>query len=133
MAQIDNTTDLLALTLPHTWLYCQIDMKKSTPTAANLRLQAQTFKALGHPARLQMVLAVADGEQCVCELTELVGLDMSTISKHLSVLTQSGVLVSEKRANKVFYRLRTPCVAKVFTCLQDVQASPNGESSACCR
>ena len=93
----------------------------------------KTFKALGHPARLQMVMAVSAGELCVCELTDLVGLDMSTISKHLAVLTAAGVLVSEKRANKVFYRLRTPCVSKVFTCLQDMQAAPDAESAACCR
>ena len=106
---------------------------KTALRAADLRSQAQVFKALGHPARLQMVMAVADGEQCVCELTDLVGLDMSTISKHLSVLTAAGVLVSEKRANKVFYRLRTPCVTKVFTCLQDVQSAATVEPSACCR
>lgn len=106
---------------------------KKTPSPPDLRSQARVFKALGHPARLQMAMALADGEQCVCELTELVGLDMSTISKHLSVLTAAGVLVSDKRANKVFYRLRTPCVTKVFTCLQDVQDSANEESSTCCR
>jgi ArsR family transcriptional regulator len=105
--------------------------KASTQTA--LRSQALVFKALGHPARLQMAMALADGEQCVCELTKLVGLDMSTISKHLSVLTSAGVLASDKRANKVFYRLRTPCVTKVFSCLQDVQTAPDSESSACCR
>jgi DNA-binding transcriptional ArsR family regulator len=108
-------------------------MKKPAPVAADLRGQALVFKALGHPARLQMVAALAGGEQCVCELTELVGLDMSTISKHLAVLTQAGVLASEKRANKVFYRLRTPCVTKVFTCLQEVQASADQGASACCR
>ena len=106
-------------------------MKK--PSAAEVRLQAQVFKALGHPARLQMVASLADGEQCVCELTDLVGLDMSTISKHLAVLTQAGVLVSEKRANKVFYRLRTPCVTKVFTCLREVQSTPDAEVAGCCR
>ena len=106
---------------------------KIKKSPADLSAQAAVFKALGHPARLQMVLAVAEGELCVCELTELVGFDMSTISKHLSVLTAAGVLVSDKRANKVFYRLRTPCVAKVFTCLQDVQVAADAESSACCR
>lgn len=106
---------------------------KKMPAPPDLRAQAQVFKALGHPARLQMAMALADGEQCVCELTELVGLDMSTISKHLSVLTAAGVLVSDKRANKVFYRLRTPCVTKVFTCLQDVQDTADVESSTCCR
>jgi len=108
-------------------------MKIATPSLTDLRSQAQVFKALGHPARLQMVMAVADGEQCVCELTDLVGLDMSTISKHLSVLTAAGVLVSEKRANKVFYRLRTPCVTRVFSCLKEVQAASDRDSSACCR
>jgi ArsR family transcriptional regulator len=108
-------------------------MKRPAPaTAAALRSQALMFKALGHPARLQMVMALANGERCVCELTALVGLDMSTISKHLAVLTGAGVLRSDKRANKVFYRLRTPCVAKVFTCLQDVQAAPDAGGSACC-
>jgi ArsR family transcriptional regulator len=108
-------------------------MKKKAPAAADLRLMARTFKALGHPARLQMVMALAAGEECVCELTDLVGLDMSTISKRLSVLAQAGVLVSEKRANKVFYRLRTPCVATVVTCLRDMQASPDVDASVCCR
>lgn len=99
----------------------------------DLRSQAQVFKALGHPTRLAMVHAVAEGELCVCELTDLVGLDMSTISRHLAVLTAAGVLASEKRANKVFYRLRTPCVTKVFTCLQDMQAAASLGPSACCR
>lgn len=103
--------------------------------ADNLRAQAQVFKSLGHPARLGMVLLLADGERCVCDLTAQVGLDISTISKHLAVLVQAGVLVSEKRANKVFYRLRTPCVLKMFTCLGEVQQAPDSSApvkSACC-
>lgn len=108
-------------------------MKIHGSITSNLRSQAQIFKALGHPARLQMVMAVADGERCVCELTELIGFDMSTISKHLAVLTQAGVLESEKRANKVFYRLRTPCVVKILTCLHEANACPDTEASACCR
>lgn len=93
------------------------------PAVRDLRSQAQVFKALGHPARLQMVSALGVGEQCVCELTELVGLDMSTISRHLAVLTAARVLVSEKRANKVFYRLRTPCVLAVLSCLGEALAA----------
>lgn len=104
--------------------------------ADNLRIQAQVFKALGHPARLRMVQLLADGERCVCDLTGQVGLDISTISKHLAVLVQAGVLVNEKRANKVFYRLRTPCVLKMLTCLGEVQQSPDSTATveaACCR
>lgn len=103
--------------------------------ADNLRTQAQVFKSLGHPARLRMVQLLADGERCVCDLTGQVGLDISTISKHLAVLVQAGVLVSDKRANKVFYRLRTPCVLKMFTCLGEVQRSPDSAApveATCC-
>jgi len=46
----------------------------------NMGARAEIFKALGHPARLAMVEALGDGEQCVCELQELVGSDMSTVS-----------------------------------------------------
>jgi len=99
-------------------------------TPHDLRHQAQVFKALGHPARLALVLAVAEGELCVCELTDLVGHDMSTISRHLAVLTAAGVLTSEKRANKVFYRLHTPCVLTMFACLQQSACRP--AAPACC-
>lgn len=89
------------------------------------------FKALGQPARLRMVEALADGERCVCELTALVGLDISTTSKHLAVLAAAGVVTSDKRANKVFYRLCTPCLLKVLDCLGEAQEA--GDDAGCCR
>ena len=56
--------------------------------------EAEVFKALGHPTRLWIVQQLADGEHCVCEFVEAVGADFSTISKHLSVLKQAGLLPS---------------------------------------
>jgi ArsR family transcriptional regulator len=103
--------------------------------SADIRTHAVIFKALGHPARLQIVTLLADGERCVCDLTEQVGLDMSTISKHLSILVHAGVLVNERRANKIFHRLRTPCVLNVFRCLNEVRNTPDGAVSVgvpCC-
>jgi len=103
--------------------------------SADIRIHAQIFKALGHPARLHIVTLLADGERCVCDLTDQVGLDISTISKHLSILVQAGVLVNERRANKIFHRLRTPCVLKVFTCLSEVRRTPDSAApvgSSCC-
>ncbi|MBD5626312.1 MAG: winged helix-turn-helix transcriptional regulator [Desulfovibrio sp.] len=72
--------------------------------------QAKIFKALGHPSRLLMVDALRDGEKCVCELRELVGDDMSTISRHLAVLREAGVVTSEKRGTSIYYRLRLGCL-----------------------
>jgi ArsR family transcriptional regulator len=95
-------------------------------------VHAQVFKALGHPVRLRMIHLLADGERCVCELTAAVGLDMSTVSKHLAQMVQAGVLVNERRANKVFYRLRTPCVLEVLACLGRIQAAPDATGTGCC-
>ncbi len=80
------------------------------------------FKALGHPNRLVIVNAVANGERCVADLTELLGLDMSTVSNHLTVLRHVGILKSERRGTQIFYSLRKPCLMNLFCCLDDFHA-----------
>ena len=80
--------------------------------------QAAVFKALAHPARLFMVEQIAQGEKCVCELVGMVGLDASTVSKHLTVLRNAGVLADEKRGNMVFFRIRMECVVGFFGCVR---------------
>lgn len=60
------------------------------------------------------------GERCVCELTEMVGSDMSTVSKHLSVLKSAGIVADEKRGMQVYYTLRMPCVLRFFDCVGEV-------------
>jgi DNA-binding transcriptional ArsR family regulator len=82
------------------------------------RREAAIFKALGHPARLQVVNRLAGGERCVCELVELTGLGWSTVSRHLAVLKSVGVIEDDKRGLQVFYRLRLPCVARFSACLK---------------
>jgi len=57
-----------------------------------------------------MLEELEKGERCVCELTRMVGADVSTISKHLSVLKQAGLVTDDKRGNQVFYQLRVPCI-----------------------
>ncbi len=58
--------------------------------------RARIAKALAHPSRLLMLEALENREQCVCELTELVGADQSTVSKHLAVLKQAGLVEDRK-------------------------------------
>jgi ArsR family transcriptional regulator len=90
---------------------------------ARLQARAQIIKALGHPSRLMMVEALADGERCVCELTEMVGADMSTVSKHLALLKSAGIVQDEKRGPMVFYSLRVPCILKFLGCVEAVLES----------
>lgn len=89
-------------------------------TQARMEARARILKALAHPTRLFMVDQLAQQERCVAELTEMVGADMSTISKHLSQLKAVGLLEDEKRGTQVFYRLSRPCVLNFFSCLEDV-------------
>lgn len=79
--------------------------------------EAEVFKALGHPTRLWIVQQLTDGEHCVCEFVEAVGADFSTISKHLSVLKQAGVIEDDKRGKPVYYRLACPCVLAMLDCV----------------
>ncbi|WP_291446994.1 helix-turn-helix transcriptional regulator [Desulfovibrio sp.] len=82
--------------------------------------QARIFKALGHPSRLLMVDALRDGEKCVCDLQTLVGDDMSTVSKHLSVLREAGVVSSEKRGTNIYYRLALCCLETFLSCTGEI-------------
>jgi DNA-binding transcriptional ArsR family regulator len=72
--------------------------------------RARVLKALAHPTRLFIVDQLSRGEHCVCELTEMIGADTSTVSKHLSVLKSADILRDEKRGAQVYYHLKTSCI-----------------------
>ncbi len=82
--------------------------------------RAQVMKAMAHASRLMIVDELSRGERCVAELTELVGADVSTVSRHLSVLKNAGLIYDDKRGNQVFYALKTPCVLNFFECVEQV-------------
>jgi len=90
-----------------------------------LRAQARVMRALAHPARLLVVEELSRGERCVCELTALVGSEMPTVSRHLGMLREAGIIESEKRGTQVFYRLRVRCVLDFFRCVEAV-LQPSG-------
>ena len=97
---------------------------------ARFEAQARVLKALAHPTRLFLVEEVSREERCVCELTEMVGVDISTVSKHLALLKEAGILCDEKRGLQVFYRLRVPCVLDFFRCVEGVLGKER--EGACC-
>ena len=87
---------------------------------ARYEARARIIKALAHPARLLIVDELAKQPLCVCDVRDLVGSDLSTVSKHLSVLKHAGIVADEKRGAQVFYRLRCTCVTAFFTCAEKV-------------
>ncbi len=84
-----------------------------------LELRAKIFKALGHPSRLKMVEGLFAGERCVCELQAMVGSDVSTVSKHLNILKEAGILQDERRGTNIYYSLKMKCVANFLGCVED--------------
>ena len=92
-------------------------------TQARFELRAKIIKAMAHPTRLFIVDELSRGEKCVCELTEMIGADMSTVSKHLSILKNVGIVQDEKRGLQVFYTLKISCVLNFFSCVEGVLKS----------
>ena len=85
----------------------------------NIR-RAEVIKALAHPSRLAIIDRLQIGEACVCELQEIVKSDMSTVSKHLSLMKKAGLLDDRKEGLWVYYRLRVPCIIRFFDCIDAV-------------
>jgi ArsR family transcriptional regulator len=106
-------------------LFCQICKHKQGCTITNdqhvlLEEKARIFRALGNPARLIIIEHLEQRRYCVSELSEIVGLDISTVSKHLSVLREAGIIASTKQKNQVYYELVMQCILNFFTCVESV-------------
>lgn len=89
-------------------LGCSPPLARQPMDATQAAAVAQVFKALGDPVRLRIVSIVAShagGEVCVCDITDAFELSQPTISHHLKVLKDVGLLTSERRASWVYYRL----------------------------
>jgi len=84
------------------------------------RRQARVLKALANDSRLKILDRLAKGECSVGELTELIGSDRTTVSKHLAVLRAHGIVVDRREGNVVFYELVTRCVMSFFACATQV-------------
>ena len=91
--------------------------------------KANILKALAHPVRIWIAEELEQNEKCVCEFVNETNLDFSTISKHLLVLKNAGIVCDEKRGKQVFYRLRFPCVLNFSKCLNSLLKEQNKEQS----
>jgi len=91
-----------------------------TATQTQFESRARVIKAMGHATRLFIVHELETGEQCVCDLQAKIGADLSTVSRHLTVLRQAGIIASRKQGNQVFYHLQCPCVLNFFQCVEKV-------------
>jgi DNA-binding transcriptional ArsR family regulator len=82
--------------------------------------RAKILKAMAHPSRLFIIEKLSERAHCVCELTEMIGADTSTVSKHLSILKNAGIISDRKEGTMVYYSLKAPCLLKFLGCVETV-------------
>ena len=82
--------------------------------------RARILKALAHPSRIFIVDKLSEQPYCVCELTKMIGSDTSTVSKHLSVLKNAGIISDRKEGTTVYYSLEAPCLLRFIGCVEQV-------------
>ena len=82
--------------------------------------RAAILKALAHPSRIFIVEKLDKKAYCVCELTAMIGADTSTVSKHLSILKNAGIITDKKQGTAVYYSLETPCLPRLISCVESV-------------
>jgi ArsR family transcriptional regulator len=89
-------------------------------TAEQYEARARVAKALAHPSRLRLLDALKQAPMCVCELTDLIGADQSTVSKHLAILKNAGLVECQKEGLVTRYRVRCTCLEGFFGCIENV-------------
>lgn len=90
---------------------------------------ARMFKALGDPTRvrlLSLIAAHADGEACICDLTGPVGLSQGTVSHHMKILSDAGLVSRDQRGKWAFYRVIDSTLAELADALHRGSPSPVG-------
>ncbi|GAB1366876.1 hypothetical protein MASR1M36_17470 [Candidatus Cloacimonadaceae bacterium] len=80
---------------------------------------ATVIKAMAYPTRLFLMQAINEQEHGVCDLVNMVGAEMFTISRHLSILKNAGIGEGRKQNNQVFYQPLRPCLLDIYTCVFD--------------
>ena len=106
---------------------CCAPLMEAPLASDDAEVLAAVLGALADPARLRLVSLLAaspDGERCGCDLTEPLGLSQPTVSHHLKVLHEAGLLDRERRGRWVYYSLREDRLAALRTILSPVPPAP---------
>lgn len=94
-------------------------------------IRAKIIKAMSHPVRLMMIDFLKEKEHSFSDLFNLFQLDKSTVSKHLLVLKEAGIVSSKKEGLDMIYKLEVPCVTDFFSCVTAVIESNVKKQQAC--
>ena len=96
-------------------------------------IRSKIIKSMAHPVRLMMIEMLKTGEHPFSQIFDLFKLDKSTVSKHLLVLKESGIVSSRKTGTDMIYRLDVPCITDFFSCVTAVIESNVKKQQVCLR
>ena len=103
-------------------------------TFQEAQIRAKIIKAMAHPVRLTVIEYLKDGDRSFSDIFSLFQLDKSTVSKHLFVLKEAGIVSSRKNGADMVYKLEVPCVTEFFNCVTAVIESNVKKQQIClCR
>jgi ArsR family transcriptional regulator len=100
-------------------------------TFQEAEIRAKIIKSMAHPVRLMIVEILKTGEHSFSQIFDVFKLDKSTISKHLLVLKESGIISSRKNGTDMIYKLDVPCITDFFSCVTAVIESNVKKQQAC--
>lgn len=85
--------------------------------------RAKIAKAMAHPSRLLILDLLQAREMCVGDLATEVEADQSTVSKHLSILKNAGLVAARKEGSSHYYRVACGCLGGFFSCIESILQS----------
>ena len=99
------------------------------------------LQAIGQASRLQILLAIGEGETCVCHLEAMLGLRQATLSQHLMALREAGIVSDRREGRYIHYRLRDPALLDILrqaavlqgSALPELAPSPECDCPNCCK
>jgi ArsR family transcriptional regulator len=94
-------------------------------------IRAKIIKAMAHPTRLMVIEFLKKSDRSFSEIFDLFQLDKSTVSKHLLVLKEAGIVSSKKKGADMVYKLVVPCVTDFFSCVTAVIESNIKKQQVC--
>jgi len=102
---------------------------------------ATLLQAIGQESRLQILLAIGEGETCVCHLEAMLGLRQATLSQHLMALREAGIVSDRREGRYIHYRLRDPALLDIVRqaavlqglALPELAPSPDCDCPNCCK
>ena len=97
----------------------------------NYKENARLFKAFCDESRLKIIEELQSGEQCACNLLEVMPISQSTLSHHMKILTESGIIVSRKEGKWVHYSISDEGMQKAMKVLGDLGNVSNDKSVVC--